>query len=219
MPFDKDEMIQILIQTNKEQERTIEDLRNTIRELRITVANLNETLDEFKRKLFGTSREKTTVPKNDESKGDDDSEIPGTTSVKEHTRTRKKKSVRADLYEALPVREIRCPVPAKERFCPDCNSPMEPLGYKFVREELRITPAKVERVRYLQESLVCPTCREEDETTIIASKTAAPLLAHSPASAVLPSVKGLAAEGSSSSKRNRSALVQLLCIGISYACV
>ena len=47
MPFDKDEMIQILKQTNKEQERTIEDLRNTIRELRITVANLNETLDEF----------------------------------------------------------------------------------------------------------------------------------------------------------------------------
>ena len=53
MPFDKDEMIQILIQANKEQERTIEDLRNTIRELRITVANLNETLDEFKRKFFG----------------------------------------------------------------------------------------------------------------------------------------------------------------------
>lgn len=183
MPFDKDEMIQILKQANKEQERTIEDLRNTIRELRITVANLNETLDEFKRKLFGTSREKTTVSKEDESESGDDCEMSGTTSVKEHTRTRKKKSVRADLYEALPIRDIRCPVPEDERFCPDCNSPMEHLGYKFVREELRITPAKVERVRYLQESLVCPACREEDETTIIASKTPTPLLAHSPASA------------------------------------
>ena len=92
MTFNKNEIIQILIQTNKE--RTIEDLRNTIRELSITVANLNETLDEFKRKLFGTSKEKTTVSKNDGSEGDDDSEIPGTTPVKEHTRTRKKKSVR-----------------------------------------------------------------------------------------------------------------------------
>ena len=183
MPFDKDEMIQILIQTNKEQERTIEDLRNTIRELRITVANLNETLDEFKRKFFGTSREKMKTTEETDSKGSDADEIPAGALVKEHTRTRKKKSVRADLYEALPVRDIKCPLPEKERFCPDCSSPMEHLGYKFVREELRITPAKVERVRYLQESLVCPACREEDETTIISSKTPTPLLAHSPASA------------------------------------
>ena len=59
---------------------------------------------------------------------------------------------------------------------------MEHLGYKTVREELRITPAKVERVRYLQETLVCPVCREGDDTTIRATKTPAALLAHSPAS-------------------------------------
>lgn len=182
MILDKDEMIQILLQTNKEQERTIEDLRNTIRELRITVANLNETLDEFKRKLFGTSREKTAASQTEETEREHSCEAFDTTSVKEHTRTRKKKSVRADLYDALPVREIRCPVPQEERVCPDCDSPLQPLGYKFVREELRITPAKVERVRYLQESLVCPVCREEDETTIVTAKTPTPLLAHSPAS-------------------------------------
>lgn len=59
---------------------------------------------------------------------------------------------------------------------------MEHLGYKFVREELRITPARVVRVRYMQETLVCPVCREEDETTILEGKTPTPLLAHSPAS-------------------------------------
>ncbi len=59
---------------------------------------------------------------------------------------------------------------------------MEHLGYKFVREELRITPAKVERVHYMQETLVCPVCRQEDETTIVEAKTPTPLLAHSPAS-------------------------------------
>ena len=114
MPFDKDEMIQILIQTNKGQERTIEDLRNTIRELRITVANLNETLDEFKRKFFGTSREKMKTTEEAESKGSDADEIPAGALVKEHARTRKKKSVRADLYEALPVRDIKCPLPEKQ---------------------------------------------------------------------------------------------------------
>jgi transposase len=59
---------------------------------------------------------------------------------------------------------------------------MEHPGYKFVREELRITSAKVERVRYMQETLVCPVCREGDETTIKAAVTPTPLLAHSPAS-------------------------------------
>ena len=42
---------------------------------------------------------------------------------------------------------------------------MEHMGYTFIREELRITPAKVVRVRYMQEKLICPICREEDDTT------------------------------------------------------
>ena len=50
----------------KEKDRTISELRVTVEELRTmvtdlrcTIANLNETLDEFKRKFFGTSSEKT----------------------------------------------------------------------------------------------------------------------------------------------------------------
>ena len=178
MPLDTEDTIQLLLKTNKEQEQTIADLRATIKDLRSTIANLNETLDELKRKIFGTSSEKVRV-------SDTVEEMPAeekVTVVKEHTRTRKKKSVRADLYEALPIKEIPCTVPPEERICPDCGSPMEHLGYKFVREELRITPAKVERVRYMQESLVCPVCRQEDETTIVEAKTPTPLLAHSPAS-------------------------------------
>ena len=49
-------------------------------------------------------------------------------------------------------------------------------------EELRITPAKVVRVHYMQETLMCPVCRQEDETTIVEAKTPTALLAHSPAS-------------------------------------
>ena len=178
MPHDTEYMIQLLLSTNKEQEQTIVDLRATIKELRSTIANLNETIDELKRKIFGTSSEKTRRP--DPEEGIEEEET--VTVVKEHTRTRRKKSVRADLYEALPIKEISCDVPPEERICPDCGSPMEHLGYKFVREELRITPAKVVRVHYMQETLMCPVCRQEDETTIVEAKTPTPLLAHSPAS-------------------------------------
>ena len=236
MPHDTEDMIQLLLNTNKEQEQTIVDLRATIKELRSTIANLNETIDELKRKIFGTSSEKTRRP--DQEEGIQEEET--VTVVKEHTRTRRKKSVRADLYEALPIKEISCDVPPEERICPDCGSPMEHLGYKFVREELRITPAKVVRVHYMQETLMCPVCRQEDETMIVEAKTPTPLLAHSPASPdmvamvmyqksclYLPfyrqekdwSQKGVPLPRYSSAcpKRNCSALVQLLFIGISLS--
>ena len=173
---------------NKEQEATIADLRITIADLRITiadlhvmVANLNETLDEFRRKFFGTSSEKVSIT---EDETPDAEEMPETaaTTVKGHTRTRKQKTSRKDLYASLPVREVTCDAPEEQRLCPDCDRPMEHLGYKFVREELRITPAKVERIRYLQETLICPGCREEGDTTIVAAKTPTPLMAHSPVS-------------------------------------
>ena len=99
MPHDTEDMIQLLLNTNKEQEQTIVDLRATIKELRSTIANLNETIDELKRKIFGTSSEKTRRP--DQEEGIQEEET--VTVVKEHTRTRRKKSVRADLYEALPM--------------------------------------------------------------------------------------------------------------------
>ena len=166
----------------REQESRIREQEETIRELRTMIANLQETLDEFKRKLFGTSSEKIKAKASDPDQetvmiGEDQ-----TVTVKEHTRTRKPKSVRKELYEALPIREVKCDVPEEERFCPDCGAALEHLGYKYVREELRVIPAKVERVQYYQETMVCPACREEDDTTIIAAKTPTPLIPHSPAS-------------------------------------
>ena len=56
------------------------------------------------------------------------------------------------------------------------------MGYTFVREELRVIPAKLFRVRYLQQKMRCPGCHEEDETTIVAAPAPASLFPHSPAS-------------------------------------
>ena len=182
MGQDTEKMMELLIKTNQEQEKTIEHLHATIRDLQATIANLNETLSEFQRKLFGRSREKTSGDSSEEETEGDSQPQEEPTAVKGHTRKRKKKSVRTDLYDALPIEEVYCRVPEAERFCPDCDAPMEHLGAKLVREELRVTPAKVVRVRYLQETLVCPVCREEGDTTITKAETPRPLMSHSPAS-------------------------------------
>ena len=164
-----------------EQERTITELRVLVDELRLLKAGMEETLEEFRRQLFGTKSERVkSAPANEEDDGTQNP--PAQTAVKGHTRTKKKKATRDERYADIPVRDIVIPVPDKDRRCPYCNAEMTLLGHKEVRTELRITLAKVERVRYMQEELICPECRKDGDGTIVQAQTPAALLAHSPAS-------------------------------------
>ena len=53
------ELIQMLKERLNEKDETIATLQATIEKLQITITNLTETLDEFKRKFFGISSEKS----------------------------------------------------------------------------------------------------------------------------------------------------------------
>lgn len=183
--FDPADYIRHLEQQTRDQSETIKSLNETIKELRQTVANLQETLDELNRKLFGKSSEQTRPepPGEGTAEGTEAGSGRQEIHVKEHIRNRQPKSSRDDLYKSLPVRRIDCPAPEDQKNCPDCNALMEHLGWQFVREEIRITMAKVERIQYFRETLVCPECRNEDDTTIVHSNVPAPLLKHSLASA------------------------------------
>lgn len=168
----------------REQEATIADLRALVDGLRTLKAGLGETLEEFRRKFFGASSEKARTPaESEDTNGDEEWAGPEKTMVKSHARERKKKSTRNDMYEKLPIREIRIPVPENGRSCPYCNAQMDTLGYKFVREEIRIISAKAERIHYMQEVLICPECRKDKDGTLVQAEVPAPLLKHSPVSA------------------------------------
>ena len=160
----------------KEQEETIKELRNMVDELRSLKANLEETLEEFRRQFFGVKSEKTTSKTGSK-------EETKTVPVKAHTRQRKPKATREELYANLPIREILCPVEESERFCDWCNAGMVAISSKFVREELRITPAKVERIHYMQEVLICPECHKDHDGSFKAGSVPKALIPHSPASA------------------------------------
>lgn len=171
-------LVELMRKTIEQKDEQIQKLNETIEELRVTVASLNETIEEFRRKFFGSSSERNRRkdPQAQEEVG------PEEITVKSYKRQRKPKSTRNELYKNLPVREVRCAMPEDERLCPDCDTPMATIAWQYVREELSITPAKVERIRYLREVLACPVCREEDTGTIIKAPTPTALLAHSPAS-------------------------------------
>ena len=53
-------------------------------------------------------------------------------------KAKKPKATREEILAGLPVVEVPCTVPDEDRNCPYCNAPMEVIGKKVVREELRI---------------------------------------------------------------------------------
>ncbi|MDK2964699.1 IS66 family transposase [Lacrimispora sp.] len=165
-----------------EKDETITQLRRLVDDLQSLKANLEETLKELRRQLFGTSSEKTAS----EEKNTQEItavETKAKITVKEHTRERKPKAKRDDIYAGLPIREVKIPLTDDQRRCEYCNSEMITIGYTQVREEIRITPAKVERIRLMQEVAICPECKKDGDGTIVKAKVYPALLPHSPASA------------------------------------
>lgn len=162
-------------------------------QLNQTIANLNETVEYLRKKLFASSSEKTKdaafpgqldLFNEAETAADPSALEPGLEeAIGGYNRKAKKpKATREEILAGLPVIEIPCTVAGEDRNCPYCNTPMEAIGKKTVREELRIIPAKVERIRYVQEVLGCPECKKDGASVIVRAETPGPLLRHSLAS-------------------------------------
>lgn len=191
------ETIESLRQLADSQRLTIEQMSKNHEEqtaqLNQTIANLNETVEYLKKKLFASSSErskKDVLPGQmdlfNEAEATMDPSVPEPTleeAVGGYKRkARSPKSTREEILAGLPVIEVPCTVPDEDRNCPYCNTPMEVIGKKVVREELRIIPAKVERIQYVQEVLGCSECKKDGASVIVGAETPSPLLKHSLAS-------------------------------------
>ena len=166
----------------KKQQEEIQQLNKHIEEQNVIIANLTETLEEFKRQFFGITSEKTKKKEVTDADTADNKDSQSVT-VKEHKRDRKPKSKREDIYASLPVRKVLIPLTDEERNCPYCNTLLEHMTYKEVREEIQIIPAKVERVKYFKEVAICPECKKDGDGTIVEAQAPKALMPHSAASA------------------------------------
>ena len=191
------ETIESLRQLVDSQRLTIEQMAKSHEEqtaqLNQTIANLNETVEYLKKKLFASSSEKTkkdTFPGQmelfNEAEATADPSVPEPTLEEAvggyHRKAKKPKATREEILAGLLVIEVPCTVADEDRNCPYCNTLMEVIGKKVVREELRIIPAKVERIQYVQEVLGCPECKKDGTSVIVGAETPSPLLKHSLAS-------------------------------------
>src|SRR5574344_2501427 len=154
------ELVNSLLKQLEAKDRQMEQLNQTI-------ANLTETINELKRKIFGISSEKSSNVRGIDGQlslfeqlgVDEPVQIPETITVSEHEK-KKSRSTHDELAKNIPIRTVDLTLEGDDKNCPYCNTPMEDIGSKVVREEIHITPAKVERIQYVQHSFACPQCRE-----------------------------------------------------------
>ena len=127
----REAMVELLQTVNKtqsmqidEQTKTIRELRELVAELRGPIANLEETVHEFKRKLFGSSSE--ILPSEEEAEEDAAArECPGKkeAAITSHKRKYQRRTSRKELYKNIPIEEVKIDIPEEKRFCPGCNAP------------------------------------------------------------------------------------------------
>lgn len=184
----------VLVSTIENLNQTIQSMQKQhaeeVKRLEIIIKGLNETIDVLKKKIYGSSSEKSS---GEQLSGQLDlfnelgiylEELEQTViqDVKGHTRTRKPKAVREEILRDLPVVEIVHELEGEERNCPYCNTPMTELGREVVREELKVIPAKLQRVQHIRVIYSCGQCREDDTPTIIKAAVPPGLMKHSLAS-------------------------------------
>lgn len=183
------------------QQTTIESLNQTIqsmqkqhaeeiKRLEIIIKGLNETIDVLKKKIYGSSSEKSNAEQlsgqldlfNELGIYLEELEQAVTQDVKGHTRIRKPKTVREEILKDLPVVEVVHELEGEDRNCPYCNTPMTELGREVVREEIKVIPARLQRIQHIRVIYSCELCKEDDTPTIVKAQVPPGLLKHSLAS-------------------------------------
>ncbi len=165
-------------------------LENTVKNLEHQVNNLTEIILLMRKKMFGSSSEKTPkagamVQLNffDEAETEAIANPPEPIVQKANVFYRKcPKTKREEIIKDIPVREIECFIHEDDCYCPRCSTSLVKIGKEIIREELEFIPAKLHIIRYVRLSYGCPECKKKGTPYIEKAQTPTSLMNHSLAS-------------------------------------
>jgi transposase/uncharacterized coiled-coil protein SlyX len=190
--FELKDTINQLNEVIRNQNELITSLRVSVDNSNTTIGNLNEQIAYLTKKLFGTSSEKRNDLSGQLNLFDEveqeatDVDLPTEESATAKA-IRKPRRTMAETFKGIPVRKEVIALPEDERFCPDCETPLERIGEEMVRKEFRFTPAKGEVIEFYTETYKCPECTSgntpEKSYEFVKAKAPEPLIPHSYASA------------------------------------
>jgi len=143
-------------------------LEKRITELEQENKRLHDTVDYLTRKLYGSSSEKTSailkgqmsIFDEAESSADQDAMEPKLDTV-ETLLNKKYKGQRKDSLKNLPHDRVVFKLHDEDLLCPQCNTPLVPVGEEFIRTEVEYIPAKLRVIDYFRETYECRSCKKD----------------------------------------------------------
>jgi len=143
-------------------------LKAELSEVKQKLSWLTEQLASSRRKLYGSTSEKsvydgsfeqvTLLADNPEQIILHDAPPASSPPAKETPRKRGELSTR--LPEHLPVETVECMLPESEQKCGICGEPLHAIGKELARRELKIIPAKAVIVEYIRSAYACRNCEK-----------------------------------------------------------
>ncbi len=136
------------------------------KELSQKIQWLMETIKLNKKKMFGSSSEKTVEEESAQlsifNEAEETANIkrpePELEEVKSHYR--KKRTKKDRLPEDLPVEVVEYRLNEEEMDCPACGEELHEMGKEVVREELKIIPAQAVIVQHVRYTYSCRNCEK-----------------------------------------------------------
>ena len=124
-----------------------------------------------RRKMFGSSSEKTVYLNGDVQLGLFGSGAPEITVFDNTTegaapeppvknRPKKRGEMGSRLPDDIPVETVEHVLREDERVCPDCGGPMHSIGSEVVRRDLKIIPAKAVVTEHIRHAYSCRNCEQ-----------------------------------------------------------
>jgi transposase len=146
-------------------------LKAELAEVKGQLSWLLEQLSASRRKLFGSSSEKSAYDQMgifgdrpaspfeiDQPNPDEEGATP------QKKRPKKKGEMGSRIPDGLEVETVECVLSGEGLDCPECGiGPMTTIGKEVVRREVKITPAKVTIIEYVRYSYMCKPCNENSE--------------------------------------------------------
>ena len=163
----------------------ITDLKQMIKTLQATVDaankreealiqerdNLKDEIALLRKKLFGSSSEKSPVDFpgqlnlfNEAEMEQDlaaiEAEKLSDSLAESATKKRKARTTDADRFKGIPITRRYLDLSDEEKVCPLCNTPLKKIGEEFVRRELVFIPAKLRVIEFYSINYACPNNSE-----------------------------------------------------------
>lgn len=180
------DMIRQLNETVSAQSRTMDSMTAMLAEKDQRIAELTEELRLLRKKIFGSSKERTVFqPDSDQINMFEELGIEPEPElveaefieVKAHKKAKKSKATFDEQFGNLRVEKVYVDTLSdEEKTCTVCGSEMKSIGTERIRRDVVHVKPEMYVIEYMATTYECPTCKDTEEPQFIKDEGAPPAL-------------------------------------------